>query len=1112
MAEVTLTNKDILRRAMDLYVGAMRRFIKERLMAKHGDSWFQQGLMNSLPGDQQRQIEAEAKKRGSDRVDVLEPKHLQRLIEKQFNRSFDGVWRDYNVTSTRLRQVANARLDVSHEYTRDFSTDEVAEVLRAMVGILEGPRLPEAKEVADLRVLLLGQGRETKAPAAVEAKPAPPGEVPYWWQAAEPHDGFKDPAKIDTSLFAASLGSVAAGAAREEYSNPSVFFAGTYFTENLVRTIADVASRMQGGPGAAATELQTPFGGGKTHALLALYHLVKSPRESLAVPGVREALGDVVIPEGARIAVFDGQEYGSDVILKEDGTTVSSLWGEIAYQLDPMLYRERVQSSDGKGEAPGNAAFREVLNGASPCLILVDEIVSYLVKLKFSNQKRVVNLYAQTVQFLHDLLRQVGNIPGVCLLLTLPKSKTEWGGIDPAGLQRELGILDEIRPRAEAVVAKRTPVEDAEVYTLMSRRLFKSVDRAVAERAVDAYYGVYGPRPELFDQNVGSAEYRSQMLSAYPFHPELIDVLYKKWGTQEDFPRTRAVLQLLADVVADQWVRRPPTYAIQSSHLNLENQSIRSRVVTAGGQAGWDPVVAADIIGGDAHADPEDAARGGEYVSRRIVRGIATTILVHSFGGQASAGALPSEIRMGSVDHRLGPEYIDPVLETLPAPFWYLHREGQVLRFDKNENIERRIADTARKQPEAAVNEKLRAALSQAIGSAPGFRVLEWAGEEAIADRPELTIAVLAPRFMVAADDGKPAGRGLADIEGLWSRAGSGFREYRNPLMLIAPDQDQWRRAEDAAREVLAYGVVLGAGTKARGQGLSQVERQDLQARQKEKEDSLRTSLATAYRWVFFASDSGELASVDLGSATKNERIVNRAVERLSDLNYGAPKVLHAMSANYFQSRVLSRFSADEGKEVNLAELSREFSRRFLPLLPAREETLREAIREGMKLGQWALVIGDEERSSYQRLIEEPGTLDELTTLFDGSVSLVRGELRDLIRQDLTVARDREAPSEVVESDAAAEAPAEHVSVETAGPEVPKRHARVRIRVSGLPVAKSQNLQPYLFKVLQEVDPGTTVDLAIDVSCEAGMPEEVLEKRIVEGLDQLNIAVEWETG
>ena len=155
-----------------------------------------------------------------------------------------------------------------------------------------------------------------------------------------------------------------------------------------------------------------------------------------------------------------------------------------------------------------------------------------------------------------------------------------------------------------------------------------------ADRVAQAYRQVYEKTPGLYGPAVTTHEYVEQQRMAYPLHPELIDVIYKKWSTAPDFPRTRATLQLLASVVADQWTNRREAHAIQSSHVDLGRERIRTRIVSAAGSGGgYEGVVAADIIGGDAHADMQDQRRGGDYALRHIGRGVATTLLMHSFGG-----------------------------------------------------------------------------------------------------------------------------------------------------------------------------------------------------------------------------------------------------------------------------------------------------------------------------------------------------------------------------------------------------------------------------------------------------------------------------------------------
>jgi hypothetical protein len=1050
-----------------------------------------------------------------DKLDYIDAPHLVPIVTKEFDKAFAGVFGDFNKTRSWLQQAGAARNDHAHPRTGDFAADDVAHSLYAMSQVLKAAKLPPGDEIESIRKAVLGieeKAVQEPAPAPAPARPAPAGQVPYWWEVCEPHDAFQNPAAIDESLFAATLGGVHAGSARDEYLKPDLFFAHTYFTENLKQTIRDVASRMNGGDGPAVTEMQTPFGGGKTHALLTLYHLIRNPEASLAVPGVKEAIGNVQIPPKARVLAFDGQEWGTEPVEKENGASVSTLWGELAFQVDPMVYHRHVMESDSRGEAPGNAVFREVLEAASPCLILIDELVSYLVKLRFANTRRTQNLYRQTLQFVQETLQLASNVKGACVLISLPKSVLEYGGLKPDELQLEIGIVDELQARADRVVSKRTPVNDEEIYTLMSRRLFKTTDTDVAERVARLYRETYERTAGLYDPVVLSSEYLSQHKASYPLHPELIDVVYKKWSTASDFPRTRTVLQLLANVVADQWVNRREAYSIQTAHVNLERERIRTKIVSAAGSGGgYDAVVAADIIGGDAHADMLDTRRGGDYERHRIARGLATTLLMHSFGGATRVGASRAELYLGTVAPNLGPEYLPDVVDSLEETLWYVHKEGELYRFLTKFNVYRVIRQTAEDLPAATVSERVREALSSGIGQSAGFRVLQWAGSDgSIADSPEPAIAVLDAKYRVAQDGDAVLGR--ERIDQLYEKVGGGLRQWRNSLVLVAVDSDLWGRAEEAMREVMAYESVLDRSNKA-GADLSPNERKDLDSRLKDKKESLRSSVVTAYRWIFHP-DEDRLTPVSLPvPATATETIAERVVARLSDQDYGHPKVMTKLSAVFFNSRLVPRlWKDDETSPLDLEETARRFRQwTYLPILPQRDETLRECIREGLSQQLWGISIGDDASLKYTQLIEKPEQLALSQTLFDGSASLVKGELLQLIRKDLAPDQEPEptpsaGPDHVEEGGQKPEGEPKSDAI----PPPSRRLTRLRIRLEDLPVTKTGNLQPYLFKVLQDHDAGVELVIEIDVSSQAGVPEEALDRRIIEGLEQLGIHASWE--
>ena len=1107
------SNHSALGQGLKLYTDAMRRFVKERLIAAFPNNWWEQGVLPAL-GDQQKRnlARAAAEDPSRDKADLLDPAHLARVVTRHHDRAFADVFPNYKKTQAGLQKAEIARNDAAHSRSGDMPADEVATALYDIVQLLNAADLPEAQAVEDIRKEVLGITAPAVTVAVKEVHPPRQGDVPYWWQACTPREGFQNPAQIDESIFAATLGGVYVGAARDEYLDPVRFLSHTYFTENLTQMVRDIASRMNGGQGPAVTEIQTPFGGGKTHALLTLYHLISSPDKALEVPGVREALGALQIPSAARVLVFDGQEFNAEPVIKEDGASVSTLWGELTHQVSTATYHKLMMTSDGRGEAPGNAVFRQVLEEASPCLILLDELVSYLVKLRYSSVKRTQNLYRQTIQFLQETLQLGSNVPGVCVLISLPKSRSEFGGLDPDQLQRELSILEELQPRADRVVSKRTPVNDEEIYLLMSKRLFEAVDAATAERVAQAYRQVYEKTPGLYDPAVTTPEYLEQQRAAYPLHPELIDVLYKKWSTAPDFPRTRATLQLLASVVADQWTRKREAHTIQSSHVDLERERIRTRIVSAAGAGGgYEGVVAADIIGGDAHADMQDQRRGSDYAHHHIGRGVATTLLMHSFGGRERAGATAQELRLGTVAPNVGPEYVTEIFGSLEGALWYVHREGESLKFQTKPNIYRVIAQTADGQPASTVAERLRTEVGKVIGTAPGFRLLPWAGDDGqVPDSPDPSIAVLPPRFAKTVDEsGKLDNE--EQVKQLWDKAGGGLRQWRNSLILVAPDKDLWGRAEDAVREVLAYESVFDS-TQRKSIELSQTEVQDLKSRLEAKRNSLPTSVATAYRWVFYPEESG-LAPTPLPvPATAGEKIALRVVQRLSDQDYGAPKILPKMGAVYFNSKVGPRLWKDQSEPLNLSEALRRFPQwTFLPILPSREDTLRACIREGVSQKLWAVAIGDMVTSTYQDLIETSDALDKFGTLFDGSASLVKGELLELIREQLYPETTPVPPDEPevkpVDLDKRTLRETEPVI-----PAPAKRLARVRLNVNHLAVAKTNNLQPYLFKVLQEQDAGAEVNLTIEVSSGAGIPQDVLDQRVVEAFDQLGIEVRWQEG
>ena len=299
------SNYAALAEGLKLYTDAMRRLIKDLLSEQLGDNWLDRGVLKELKGRQANNIRSSMKKEPDrEPEDYLDAIHFPTIVAKR-PATFEHLFPNYRQTQSFLMQAAEARNMLSaHSRSGDVPADDAGQALYVMAQLLERAELPEAEEVEALRKRVLLIERESAAPATVESSPRQPqptsqASLPYWWETCEPREGFRDPGHVDEGLFAATLGGVFAGSARDEYLEPERFLSQTYFTENLTLMLGDVLSRMNGGAGAAVTEVQTPFGGGKTHALLTLYHIINSPAVAQSIESVSVAMGDHSVPKGS---------------------------------------------------------------------------------------------------------------------------------------------------------------------------------------------------------------------------------------------------------------------------------------------------------------------------------------------------------------------------------------------------------------------------------------------------------------------------------------------------------------------------------------------------------------------------------------------------------------------------------------------------------------------------------------------------------------------------------------------------------------------------------------------------------------------------------------------
>jgi len=290
--------------------------------------------------------------------------------------------------------------------------------------------------------------------------------------------------RLTMDVFAADLWEVHRGRAVEDYQNPDVFFNKTYLTSGLKNLLEVAAKRLRGEGGDPVIQIQTPFGGGKTHSLIALYHAFTNPES--VTPYFDGALkANVVVVVGTAISP------------KEENSNISgTLWGEIERQLKGEIKKL------GQPIAPGREALRELLEKHQPLLILMDEILEYVAKaagIKTGYKELKVgdtNLAAQTIAFIQELTETVKSLDRVLLVVTLPASAMEYP--DEERAEAPLSKLQKVAGRVEKIYS---PVSGDEIYEVIRRRLFSEVkvDEVAAKEIVNEFIDYY-EREGIFDR------------------------------------------------------------------------------------------------------------------------------------------------------------------------------------------------------------------------------------------------------------------------------------------------------------------------------------------------------------------------------------------------------------------------------------------------------------------------------------------------------------------------------------------------------------------------------------------------------------------------------------
>lgn len=685
-----------------------------------------------------------------------------------------------------------------------------------------------------------------------DAARVPSGPLRPWRYIIHPHPDVQS-GRYQQAEFAANLTDVRTGRGSHEYTDTEEFFRRTYLTAGMRRLLVAALQRLAGRGEAPVVQLKTAFGGGKTHTLIALYHLLKHPQTALRVPVVRDLVEQAGgLPPQMNVAVIVGQEFSPtnpSRTLADVGIEIYTLWGEVAAQLGGLAAYQLVQEADVKGVAPGGEVLRELLAQVGPSVILMDELVAFMRAIEYPVGKVRAGAFNTNLTFLQSLTEAVRATPTAMLIASIPESDLEAGG--PEG-RHVLNRVEKVFGRIQEVWQ---PVEVHESFEIVRRRLFDAVSDEAARDAVVAAFG------DLYRQNVGDfpldareGDYLRRMRASYPIHPEVFDRLYDDWASLERFQRTRGVLRLMAKAIHELWTSEDQGWMILPGSLPVEAAPVRGELTGYLGDQ-WNSVVDADVNQAARDIDTSVPRMQTVHAARRLAR----TIFLGSVPDKSVKGIEDVRIKLGVAQpNEPGglSVYVD-ALQRMRESLTFLYTSGQGRYwFGVQANLNRTVADRIHRLKEDEVLTEM----EKRIRAWPTRdRDVLFAGvhlvppdSERVDDADRARLVVLSPRH--GQTRGNLQSDAVREAQAILENRGPSPRRYRNMLLFLAADASDWQGLEAETRRYLAWNSVYDERSALLLEKL-QID-QALKSRDS-ADKTLDDQLKATYRWLLTPYQEG---------------------------------------------------------------------------------------------------------------------------------------------------------------------------------------------------------------------------------------------------------------
>jgi predicted AAA+ superfamily ATPase len=945
--------------ALQILSKGLGPFVDRECQSAIGDDWVE------------RFIAGQAAKRGA-------PKRHESPTDVQF--LLKAMWEGWNqifgkVLSRADRTLVSELIDVRNKWAHQepSTIDDTYRALDSMHRLLQSVSAGDAATLIDqakqevLRLSYEEKARKRSKKAADGGEGREVKGLKPWREVVTPHPDVAS-GRYQQAEFAADLAQVHRGEGSSEYLDPGEFFRRTFLTEGIKQLLVEAVRRLSGSGGDPVVQLQTNFGGGKTHSLLALYHLF-SGAKAADLPGIEGVIAEagVSAPDQVARAVLVGTDLSpGQPRVKENGIEVRTLWGELAWQIGGAEAYELVAKADRTATNPGDA-LGQIFTKWGPCLVLIDEWVAYARQLygKSDLPAGTFDTHFTFAQALTEKARAAGN---TLVVISIPASESLKKGERVAeievGGEGGIAALERLRNVIGRLESPWQPATTEESFEIVRRRLFQDLSKDGHDQrdaVAKAFVKFYSSQAHEFPSECKEAAYERRIKAAYPIHPELFDRLYTDWSSLERFQRTRGVLRLMAAFIHALWERGDPSPLIMPGTVPIEDMGVLPEL-TRYLEDNWKPVIESDVDGPNSLPkilDQENPNLGRFHACRRVARTIYLGSAPKTKG--AHKGIDERQVRLGAVLPGETTAVFGDALRRLSDRSSYLLIEGQSYAYSPNPSLLSLAKDRAEQRRDDEVVEEIRARLARDGRKRGPFSAVHAApvSPSDVPDEAEARLVVLSPDQPHSSKTEHSAA--LEFAKQLLDERGGGARRYRNMLVFASADSDLLADLKQSARQYLAWAGIVDDAEEL---NLDPGQLKQAKDRMKNADGVVDQRLNETYQWLLVPSQKKEdQGKVDweIHKVSGQDPLAERAGKRLVQQE-GLITEFGGIRLRF----ELDRIPLWRGNHVGLAQLWEDFAQ-YLYLPRLRDSSvLAGAIQDGVALTTWT-----SETFAYSSMYEE---------------------------------------------------------------------------------------------------------------------------------------------